>query len=94
MLGVFLFHVKQKNLACLSENVYYLLFKEDNIRIWCNIEKLVVFKDQLNGVVFIGVNGIVYSEFRRLFEINSSHQKGMSLFPCDFPLVVEPFNIF
>ena len=29
-----------------------LLFKEDNIRIWCNIEKLVVFKDQLDSVVF------------------------------------------
>ena len=70
------------------------LFKEDDIRIWSNIEKLVVFKDQLDSVVFIGVNGVVYSEFRRLFEINSSHQKGMSLFLCDFPLVVEPFNIF
>lgn len=51
----------------------FLLFKEDNIRIWRNIEKLVVFKDQLDTVVFIGVYGVVYSEFRSLFEINGSH---------------------
>ena len=46
------------------------LFKEDNIRIWRNIEELVVFKDQLDGVVFIGVNGVGYSKFRSLFQIN------------------------
>lgn len=71
-VGSFLFHVKQNSRLSKRE---CKLFKEDDIRIWSNIEKLVVFKDQLDSVVFIGVNGVVYSEFRRLFEINSSHQK-------------------
>ncbi len=36
-----LFHVKQKTIACLSENI--TLFKEDNIRIWRNIEDELYF---------------------------------------------------
>ena len=55
VLGV-LFHVKQNSRLSKRE---CKLFKEDDIRIWSNIEKLVVFKDQLDSVVFIGVNGVV-----------------------------------
>ncbi len=59
---------KLHRLSALSENemnsnelFLSQLFKDD-IRIWSNIEKLVVVKDQLDSVVFIGVNGVVYSE--------------------------------
>lgn len=45
MCWEFFVSCETKILACLSENVYYLLFEEDDIRIWSNIEKLVVFKD-------------------------------------------------
>ncbi len=48
VLGVLLFHVKQKFSLFKRE---YSLFKEDNIRIWRNIES---FKDQLDNC-FYGV---------------------------------------
>ncbi len=56
-VGSFVFHVVKDSLS--SENHSHL--KEDDIRIWSNIEKLVVFKETSWIVVFIGVNGVVCS---------------------------------